>query len=152
MHHTVEQERNLEGVRCKVIYDQRILPYIYEESFLKFLTLFIVTIYEMSNCQLSLVWEARDCIQRKTLCMEPYAKLTACYSNYLIVYFIVSYPPPQQRSLLLAEHICICLLIFKTTNRKRESMGKGEGRDESWPYVMGNAWSDFILTPRRSWL
>jgi hypothetical protein len=39
-------------------------------------------------------------------------------SNYLIVYFIVSYPSPQQKSLLLAEHICICLLISKTTNRK----------------------------------
>jgi hypothetical protein len=46
-------------------------------------------------------------------------------SNYLIVYLIVSFPPLQQRFLLLAEHICICLLIFKTTKRKRESMEKG---------------------------
>jgi hypothetical protein len=40
-----------------------------------------------------------------------------------------------ERSLLLVEHICICLLISKTTNRKRESTEKGEGRDESWPCV-----------------
>jgi hypothetical protein len=32
------------------------------------------------------------------------------------------------RSLLLVELICICLLISKTTNRKREIMEKGDYR------------------------
>jgi hypothetical protein len=35
------------------------------------------------------------------------------------------------RSLLLVEHNFICLLISKTTKRKRESTEKREGRGES---------------------
>ncbi len=53
-------------------------------------------------------------------------------SLYFIVNSVVSYPPPLQRergewerSLLLVEHICICLLIFKTTKGKRENTAKG---------------------------
>ena len=105
-------------------------PYIYEESFLKFLSLFIVAAgNHLRDMELSIVIGIRG--------QRLYSKKNIVYagvdynSNYLIVYFIVSYPPPQQRSLLLAEHFCICLLIFKTTNRKRESMEKGEDRDES---------------------
>jgi hypothetical protein len=58
-----------------------------------------------------------------------------CDSPYLIVNSVVSYttpPPPHKgrgvewgRTLQLVEHICICLLISKTTNRKRER-GDGE--------------------------
>jgi hypothetical protein len=46
-------------------------------------------------------------------------------SPYLIVNSVVSYPILQRervewgRSLLLVELICICLLIFKITKRKK---------------------------------
>ncbi len=58
-------------------------------------------------------------------------------SPYLIVNSVVSYPYYRGtgvewgRSLLLVELICICLLIFKITKRKRESTEKGEGKGES---------------------
>ncbi len=56
--------------------------------------------------------------------------------TYLTVNCVVSYPPPLQKghgeewgkSLLLVEHICICLLIFKTTKRKRERTEMGRER------------------------
>ncbi len=55
-----------------------------------------------------------------------------------------------ERSLLLVEHICICLLISKTTVRKRESTEKGEGRDESRPcvfeYTFYGAWVTLCLS------
>jgi hypothetical protein len=82
-----------------------------------------------------------DCIQRKTWLKGPYAGVDF-NSSYLIVNSVVSYPPHYKvkgvewgRSLLLVEHICICLQISKTTNRKRESREKGEARGESWSYV-----------------
>jgi hypothetical protein len=71
--------------------------------------------------------------------MRPYAGVDY-NSPYFTVNFVVSYqnPPPLQRekvewrrSLLSVEHICICLLIFKTTNKKRESTEKGEEMGES---------------------
>ncbi len=60
-------------------------------------------------------------------------------SLYLIVSSVVSYPPPLQRergvewgrSLLLVEHICICLLISKTSFYVNKSTGKGKDRGES---------------------
>jgi hypothetical protein len=72
---------------------------------------------------------SRDYILRKTWCMGPYAGVDY-NSSYLIVNSVVSYPMDNihphykgtgvelRRSLQLVEHICICLLIFKTTNRK----------------------------------
>jgi len=59
-------------------------------------------------------------------------------SPYLIVNSIASYPPPLykgeevqwERYLLLVVHICNCMLIFKTATRKRESTGKGEGKQK----------------------
>jgi hypothetical protein len=66
------------------------------------------------------------------------------------------------RSLQLVEHICICLLIPKTTNRKRECLDLGIwwkkvrevtlylSIDILWS--MGNPMTELTLTPRRSWL
>jgi hypothetical protein len=57
---------------------------------------------------------------------------------YLIVNSVIVYPPHYkgkrvewERSLLLVEleHICICLLISKTTNRKRKGRGEGVRAD-----------------------
>ncbi len=78
----------------------------------------------------------RNCIQRKTWCMGLYAGVDY-NSTYFIVNSVVSYPPPTTRVKgwsgedLSYWYICICLLISITTNRKRESTEKGEGRGES---------------------
>jgi hypothetical protein len=56
--------------------------------------------------------------------MGPYAGVDY-NSPYLIVKFVAIHPHYKGkvvelgRSLLLVEHICICLLISKTTNRNR---------------------------------
>ncbi len=75
---------------------------------------------------------------------------------------VVSYPPPLQRGRggvgKMVEHICICLLISKTSNRKRESIDKGRKRwalplclwiDILWSIGIGQppAWADFNFTP-----
>jgi hypothetical protein len=78
-----------------------------------------------------------------------------------IVNCVVCYPLPLHKERggvgkisLLVEHICIYLIISKTTNRKRESR---EGLGESWPYSMSfnrhfmehaqpHAWADFNST------
>ncbi len=82
--------------------------------------------------------EAKDCIQRKTLCMGPYpaVALNKLFHN---VSYLPPPPPPTKgkglkwaRSLLLVDHICICLLIFKTGFLCKQ---KGEGRGESRPFV-----------------
>jgi hypothetical protein len=72
--------------------------------------------------------------------MRPYAGLWVDYNSlYLIVNSIVIFPRPLQRvngvvewgrSVLLVEHLCICLLFSKTNNRSTE---KGEERGGSWP-------------------
>jgi hypothetical protein len=72
-----------------------------------------------------------DCLKIPALILQSkktVPELTMYNSLYLIVNSVVSYPPlPQRervgwrRSLLLVEHTYICLLISKTTNRKRRS-------------------------------
>jgi hypothetical protein len=69
----------------------------------------------------------RDCILRKSWCR----KVTRSWITHLAaVHYTKGNGWSRIGSLLLVEHICICLLIFKTTNRKREREG-GEGRGES---------------------
>ncbi len=86
-------------------------------------------------------------------------------SPYLIVNSIVSYPTPLQRERgevgkispywLSNEHVCMCLLIPKTTLRKRESTEKGEGR--GWEltlclwigilWILGNPMPELTFLP-----
>jgi hypothetical protein len=66
----------------------------------------------------------------------------------------------EGKSLLLAENICIYLLISKTGSfYVNTSIEKEERRGESWPEVfeytfhgacMGNPMPELVLTPRRS--
>jgi hypothetical protein len=65
--------------------------------------------------------------------MGPYAGVDY-NSPYIIVNSLVSYPPHYKgkgvkwgRSFLEVEYICICLLISKSTNRKREEYGEVVG-------------------------
>jgi hypothetical protein len=115
---TITKSHILNSQRGRKVYmTNNIFFYIYEESFLRFLSLFIVAAgNHLPDMAKSIVIGIRG--------QRLYSKKNIVYtgvdynSNYLIVYFIVSFPPPQQKSLLLAEHICICLLISKKTNRK----------------------------------
>ncbi len=108
----------------------------------------------------------RDCIQRKTWCIGPYVGVDY-NSPYLIANSVVGCVHPLYkgkggqwgRSLLLVEHICICLLISK------QPIGKGgllrSGREgvradllfEHILWSLGNTMPELTLTPsRRSWL
>jgi hypothetical protein len=95
--------------------------------------------------------------------MGPYARVE--YNRtYLIVLSVVSYPSHYKgkgvewgRSLLLVEHICICLQISKTgflCKHKYREGGRGmEGvKTDLMSWSMGNPMPELALTPCRSWL
>jgi hypothetical protein len=97
--------------------------------------------------------------------MEPYAEVDY-NSPYPIVNFVVCYPLPLHKERggvgkisLLVEHIYIYLIISKTTNRKRESMGRdGVRADLTVCLLINFLWSmrktmpELTLIPHCSWL
>ncbi len=109
--------------------------------------------------------ESRDCIQRETWCMGPYAGVDY-NSLYLLVNSVVSYPfhthykgkgAEWGRSFLLVEHFCINLLIPKQPIGKRRVPRRGrEGGELTlciWIDIlwsMGNHMCELTLTPCRS--
>jgi hypothetical protein len=85
--------------------------------------------------------------------MGPYARVDY-NSVYIIVNFVVSYPPPLQREMgglgKISPISWAHLRISRTTNRKRESTEKGRELKELNRHFMEHrqprAWAEYNLT------